>query len=449
MADSTQYQPMRLGQSAPQVSGPGLMPRLDPRESGAGFNALANAAAGGVEYLNALQKAADLSVVAERRSLWGKRMGEEFAAFANSRAGTNPTEDMQKWGEISQRVKYETTKDVSGGAATALNGYFAQHEETFNAKAREAVYGAVKKNADLTMDNSLADKVALGMQSDDKGVREQHMLKQLEFVDAQVAAGLLSPIDGEIRKTKDRQLFYTNLFRADLLKDNWRKAYDEWQNDAPIDSQGNTWKRLVGKDGIEALERMTATVFAERTREAVRIQEKRQTDGIRDRNTAMQSETARLARTGTPEQWEAHRQRVLADPFATPETIRGVEKRPDPLDSTPEAKTAKEIVRGGYSEGAIKYNPESRAKRLEDETELLRRIQAGEKPLEAAQEIRKARAASTSRPSGFTGDATQQNLDAYEQSILGKVSRGEMKQVQADRAIAAARQWVASQQAKR
>lgn len=438
-----------MGVDAPQVSGPGAPVQMNPEVAASGWESITKFADNATKYVDAMQKAADLNEIAARRGAWGKRMGEEWATFANSRQGVNPVEDMQQWGEIAERVKFETMQGASSGVQRALGVYVAEHTPTYDAKVRESVYDAVKKRAGVVMDESLSDKVALGMQTTDYRQREQHLLKQFEFVDAQVAAGLISPVDAVVRKTKDRQLFYADVFRGDLLKENWRKVYDEWQTDAPVDSQGNTWKRLVGKDGIDALEKMTQTIFAERTREAVRLQEKRQTDGIRDRNTAMQSETARLARTGTPEQWEAHRQRVLADPFATPETIRGVEKRPDPLDSTPEAKTAKEIVRGGYSEGSIKYNPESRAKRLEDETELLRRIQAGEKPLEAAQEIRKARAASTSRPSGFTGDATQQNLDAYEQSILGKVARGEMKQVQADRAIAAARQWVSSQQAKR
>jgi hypothetical protein len=442
----TQYQEITPGVGAPQVAMPGGPVRMDPAVAGAGWKGLAEFGEGVTKYAEALQKAADLNTVALKRSEYGKRVGEAFAAFSNSVDGSNPMEDMRRWGEIHESIKYETTKDVSGGAAPALKRYFAEHEETFNGKARESVYKAVEKRSGMTLDSNLADKVALGMQTTNNLEREQYLLEQYKLADAQVEAGLLSPIDAEIRKVKDRQQYYADVFRGDLLKPNWRDAYDQWQQDKPVDSQGNTWKRLVGKDGIAALERMSQTIFAERTRESVRLAEKRETEGITLLNRELQSSTARLARSGSPEDWEAHRQRVLANPHASPETIRGVESRPEPLDATPETRAAKDTVKGAYTEMTRKYDPKYREKEREDLDELHRRIQAGEKPVDAAAAVRKARTVRNSPPAGFSGDATPQSLSAYEQAIVARVARGDIKQQQADQLIARARQWVSDMQ---
>jgi len=444
----TQYQEMTPGIGAPQVSGPGGPVRMDVGAAGAGWQGLASLADSGVKFIDGLQRAADLNTVAQKRAEYGKRVGEALATFSNSVDGSNPMDDMSRWGELHAKIKYDTMKDVTGGAAKPLQDYFAQHEETFNGKVRESVYKAVEKRAGLTMDSSLADKVALGMQTTNNTEREQYLLEQYNLVDAQVAAGLLSPIDAEVRKVKDRQQFYGDIFRGDLLKPNWRDAYEQWQQDKPIDSHGNTWKRLVGKDGIAALERMTQTIFAERTREAVRIAEKRETEGKAQLNRDLQERTARLQRTATPEEWEAHRQRVLSNPYATPETIRAVESRPDPLDATPQTKAAKDLVKGAYPEMTRKYDPQYKVKEQDDLLDLQRRVQAGEDPLKAAEEVRRARTAKTSAPRGFPGEANAQNLAQYEQSVLSRVAKGDLKQAQADALIAAARQWVANQQKK-
>lgn len=444
----TQYQEITPGIGAPQVSGPGGPVRMDVGSAGAGWQGLAAIAEGGTKFLDGLQRAADLNTVARKRAEYGKRVGEALATFSNSVDGSNPMDDMSRWGEMHSKIKYDTMKDVTGGAAKPLQDYFAQHEETFNGKVRESVYKAVEKRAGLTMDSSLADKVALGMQTSNNTEREQYLLDQYKLVDAQVAAGLLSPIDAEVRKVKDRQQFYGDVFRGDLLKPNWRDAYEQWQKDMPIDSQGNTWKRLVGKDGIAALERMTQTIFAERTREAVRVAEKRETEGKAQLNRDLQENTARLQRTATPEQWEAHRQRVLSSPYATPETIRAVESRPDPLDATPQTKAAKDLVKGAYPEMTRKYDPQYKVKEQDDLLDLQRRVQAGEDPLKAAEEVRRARTSKTNAPRGFSGEASAQNLAQYEQSVLSRVAKGDLKQAQADALIAAARQWVANQTKK-
>jgi len=444
----TQYQEMTPGVGAPQVSGPGGPVRMDVGSAGAGWQGLAALAEGGTKFLDGLQKAADLNTVAQKRAEYGKRVGEALATFSNSVDGSNPMDDMSRWGELHSKIKYDTMKDVTGGAAKPLQDYFAQHEETFNIKVRESVYKAVEKRAGLTMDSSLADKVALGMQTTNNTEREQYLLDQYKLVDAQVAAGLLSPIDAEVRKVKDRQQFYGDVFRGDLLKPNWRDAYEQWQKDMPIDSQGNTWKRLVGKDGIAALERMTQTIFAERTREAVRIAEKRETEGKAQLNRDLQERTARLQRTATPEEWEAHRQRVLSSPYSTPETIRAVESRPDPLDATPQTKAAKDLVKGAYPEMTRKYDQKYKVKEQEDLLDLQRRVQSGEDPLKAAEEVRRARTSKTNAPHGFSGPPTQENLIKYEESILKRIKSGDLKDDPGRTLIAAARQWVANQTKK-
>ena len=447
MADSPMaYREISPGVSAPMVSGPGGPVRQDVQSAGSVWQSIGSMAESGTKYIDALQKATDLNTVALKRSEYGKRVGEALASFSNSVDGSNPTQDMQKWGEIHERIKYDVTKDVSGSAAPALQRYFAEHEETFNGKVRESVYKAVEKRSTMSMDSSLADKVALGMSTNSPDEREQYILQQYKLVDAQVAAGLLSPIDAEVRKVKDRQQYYSDIFRGDLLRPDWKTASDQWQNDKPMDSMGNTWKRLVGKDGISALERMTQTILAERTRESVRVAEKAETDGIRRVNTDLQTETVKLARTGTPEQWEAHRQKVLANPFATPETIRAVESRPEPLDATPETRAAKDTVKGSFSSVTRKYDPQFQAKEREDLDELARRVQAGQKPLEAAAEVRKSRALRESPPAGFRGDPSQQSLSEYESGVLERLRRGDIKQAAADQLIAKARQWVANMQ---
>lgn len=444
----TQYQEISPGVGAPQVSGPGGPVRMDVSAAGAGWQSLAAFAEGGTKFLDGLQRAADLNTVAQKRSEYGKRVNEALATFTNSVDGSNPMEDMSRWGELHSKIKYETLKDVTGGAAKPLQDYFAQHEETFNGKVRESVYKAVEKRAGLTMDSSLADKVALGMQTSNNTEREQYLLEQYKLVDAQVAAGLLSPIDAEVRKVKDRQQFYGDVFRGDLLKPNWRDAYEQWQKDMPIDSQKNTWKRLVGKDGIAALERMTQTIFVERTREAARIADQRETEGKARLNRDLQERTARLQYTATPEEWEAHQQRVLSSRYATPETLRGVESRPDPLGATPQTRAARDLVKGAYPEMTRKYDPQYKVKEQEDLNDLHRRIQAGEDPLKAAEDVRRARTSKTNAPRGFSGEANQQNLSQYEQSVISRVAKGDLKQAQADALIAAARQWVANQQKK-
>jgi len=444
----TQYQEIAPGVGAPQVSGPGGPVRMDVGAAGAGWQGLASLADSGVKFIDGLQRAADLNTVAQKRAEYGKRVGEALAAFSNSVDGTNPMDDMSRWGELHAKIKYDTMKDVTGGAAKPLQDYFAQHEETFNGKVRESVYKAVEKRAGLTMDSSLADKVALGMQTTNNTEREQYLLEQYNLVDAQVAAGLLSPIDAEVRKVKDRQQFYGDIFRGDLLKPNWRDAYEQWQQDKPIDSHGNTWKRLVGKDGIAALERMTQTIFAERTREAVRIAENKEREGKEELNRELQKRTAVLKRTATPEEWDAHRRSVLSSKYASAETISAVESRPDPLDATPQTKAAKDLVKGAYPEMTRKYDPQYKVKEQDDLLDLQRRVQAGEDPLKAAEEVRRARTAKTSAPRGFPGEANAQNLAQYEQSVLSRVAKGDLKQAQADALIAAARQWVANQQKK-
>lgn len=345
----TQYEEIIPGVGAPMVAGPGAPVREDVQAAAAPWVGLSNFAEGGLKYIDGLQRAADLNTVAQKRAEYGKRVGEALATFSNSVDGSSPMEDMKRWGEVHERIKAETLQNVTGAPTKALGAYFQEHEEAFNGKVRESVYKAVEKRSGLTMDASLADKVALGMQTTNNREREQYVLDQYRLVDAQVAAGLLSPIDAEVRKVKDRQQYYSDVFRGDLLKPDWKKAYDEWQQDKPIDSMGNTWKRLVGKDGIAALERMTQTIFAERTREAVRLAEKRENDGIRDLNARLASEGAKISRTATDAEWEAYKRRVEDNPYATPELIRSVQTRPDVLDSTPASKAAKAEVDAVFS----------------------------------------------------------------------------------------------------
>lgn len=442
----TQYREIMPGVGAPQVAGPGGPVRQDVQAAGAAWQGIAQLAGTGVKYVDALQNAADLNTVAQKRSEWGQRKSQAYADHVNSVSGVSPKEDMDSWGETSKRIDADILANTSPNVSRALGTYFSAHQNTFDGKVREGVYKAVEKRSGLTMDSSLAEKVALGMQTNNPIEREQYLLEQYKLVDAQVGAGLLSPIDAEVRKVKDRQQYYGDVFRGDLLKPDWKKAYEEWQTDAPVDSQGNTWKRLVGKDGISALERMSQTIFETRTREAARLAEKRETDGIRDANTRLQAETARLARTGTPEQWEKNRQLVLASPYATPETIRAVESRPDPLDATPETKAAKQSIDRAYDSMTKKYDPQAAAKQAEDHQELNRRVQAGEKPIEAAAEIRKIRSMRESAPSGFQGEANTQNLSAFEAATLNRVVSGGLKREQADKIIARARSWVAGMQ---